>query len=162
MKSMNRDGRLLCEVQGKLFEQSVDSLSVSSAIFVRRFMHSSVAREFDSGFYLEENKTINDVFIDLDNEYGESSYGSRKYHKEVMYWSGYLYRYLCYVYELSSKQAYRLLPFKYVASSYEPYHTLDVSQAIERLLESKNIFFDEERYLRRQLEIVKKVRARNL
>lgn len=38
MRKMDKDGLLLCELQGKIFELSIDSLDISSEIFVRRFV----------------------------------------------------------------------------------------------------------------------------
>jgi RimJ/RimL family protein N-acetyltransferase len=75
-----------------------------------------------------------------------------------MYWVGYLYRYFCYTYDVSSKQAYKYLPLKYVASTFISYHSLDVSQAIERLLEAKKISFKEEDILRRGVDILRVIR----
>lgn len=158
MKSMDSDCKRLCEIQANLFEQSVSKLDMSSAIFVRRFMNSSVARELDSKAFLDDTKTINDVFNDLDKEYGKTTYGSFKYHKDVMYWVGYLYRCFSYVYELSSSQAYKMLPFNDVATSFNPYHTLDILQAIERLLEEKNISFNENELLKKGVSMLKEIR----
>ena len=39
-----------------------------------------------------------------------------------------------------------------------PYHTMDPSQAIERILEAKGLFTDEETELQRQYEIFKRIR----
>ena len=39
MKKINRDGLLLCDLQAKTFESAVDLTSVSSEIFIRRFMN---------------------------------------------------------------------------------------------------------------------------
>ena len=63
-----------------------------------------------------------------------------------------------YTYEITSKQAYKLLSLKEVISLYEPYHTLDVSHAIERMLEEKNISFNEYDLLRRGVEVLKEIR----
>lgn len=158
MKAFDREGKRLCEFQAELFEKSVTSLEMSSEIFVRRYMNSRIARELDSGSFLEGNMGVADIYEDIDRQYGPSSYGSKKYHRDVMFWAGYLYRELCYCYEVSSKQAYKLLPFKDVASSYEPYHALDVSQAIERLLEAKGISFSEEEVNQRGVAILKTIR----
>lgn len=51
-----------------------------------------------------------------------------------------------------------MLPLKEVISLYEPYHTLDVSHAIERMLEEKNISFNEYDLLRRGVEVLKEIR----
>ena len=102
-------------------------------------MNSNVAREFDSGAILDDTKSIPAIFWEIEEEYGKSDYGSVKYHRDVMYWCGYLYRYFSYFYELSSKQAYKYLPLKYISSSFEAYHTMDIKAAIDRLLESRGI-----------------------
>ncbi len=158
MIKIDKEGKRLCDIQAELFEKSIISLDMSSQVFVRRFMNSKVATELDSRAFLDANKTIDDIFRNLDDEYGESSYGSIKYNKDIMYWVGYLYRYFSYTYEVSSKQAYKLLPFKYIAGTFIPYHSLDVSQAIERLLEAKNISFKEEDMLKRGVDILRVIR----
>ena len=162
MRAIDREGKRLCEFQGALFEKTVSNLEMSSEIFVRRYMNSEIVHELDSGSFLEGNMGIEDIYEEIDRQYGPSSYGSRKYHRDVMYWAGYLYRYFCYCYDVSSKQAYKLLPFKYIASSYESYHTLDISQAIERLLESKGISFSEEETNRRGVTILRSIRRRHI
>lgn len=158
MIKMDRDGKRLCDIQAELFEKSVSTQDMSSEVFVRRFMNSKIAIELDSKAFLDDSKTINDIFADLDLQYGKTTYGSLKYNKDTMYWVGYLYRYFCYTYDVSSKQAYKYLPLKYVASTFISYHSLDVSQAIERLLESKKISFKEEDILRRGVDILRVIR----
>ena len=103
MRQEDRECRRLCDIQANLFERSITSLDTSSEIFVRRFMNSNIAKELDSGAFLDDTKTIEDIFNSLDEQYGKSSYGSVKYHREVMYWSGYLYRYFCYCLALQNK-----------------------------------------------------------
>ena len=39
-----------------------------------------------------------------------------------------------------------------------PYHTMDPEQAIERILEAKNLILDEESELKRQYEIFRRIR----
>lgn len=41
------------------------------------------------------------------------------------------------------------------------YHTMDPSQAIERILEAKGILFNEEAELKRQYEVFKRVREQS-
>lgn len=158
MRSIDRDGKLLCGIQGQLFEQSVDKLNMSSKIFVRRFMNSNVATQLDQLSFLDDTKDLRDIFYELDEQYGKTNYGSVKYNKNAMYWAGYLYRYFVYTYEITSKLAYKLLPLGEVISSFEPYHTLDVSEAIYRLLEAKNLTFDEDKKEERYLAIMRSVR----
>ena len=155
MKEMNKEGRRLCDIQADLFEKSVIELEMSSEVFVRRFMNSKIASEFDSNAFLDDSKTIDDIFKELDNQYGSTNYGSEKYNKDIMYWCGYLYRYFCYTYDISSKQAYMFLPLKYVSSTYDAYHTLDTSLAIDRLLEAKGIDLSKEALIKKGVEYLK-------
>ncbi|MBQ7995678.1 MAG: antitoxin [Bacilli bacterium] len=161
MKEFDLDGRRLGDIQAELFEQSTKRLNMSSEVFVRRFMNSKVATELDNLSFLETSETTDDIFEELDEQYGESDYGSVKYHHDSMYWAGYLYRCFAYVYDITSKQAYKLLPLKDVISAFEPYHSLDIMHAIERLLEEKNISFDSGEFNRRGVDLLKKIRSGN-
>ena len=156
MRELNRDAKIMIAMQARLFEESVDEVKTSSEVFVRRFMNSNVAREFDSSAILDDTKSNKAIFYEIEEEYGTSTYGSVKYNKNVMHWCGYLYRYFSFTYELSSKQAYKLLPLKYVSGTYEAYHTMDVGSAIERLLEAKEIDLSKEAMLRKGVEYLKR------
>lgn len=162
MKERDRDCQRLADIQAELFELSVKKLEMSSEVFVRRYMNSKIVKELDDYSFLDDSKSIEDIFIELDNQYGKTNYGTIKYNHDAMYWAGYLYRCFAYTYEVSSKQAYKMLPLKEVISLYEPYHTLDISHAIERMLEAKNISFNYEDNLRRGVEILKKIRKQNM
>ena len=56
-----------------------------------------------------------------------------------MYWMGYIYRYWAYVFELSSKEIYKIISGNELAQLFEPYHTLDPELAIRRIYEERNI-----------------------
>ena len=76
-----------------------------------------------------------------------------------MYWIGYLYRYFSITYELTSVQVYKIVKPKELRGLFLPYHTMDPSQAIERILEAKGMLTDENAELERQYEIFKRIRA---
>ena len=158
MKKIDHDGLLLCKIQGAIFENSLKKTNTSSEIFIRRFMFSDIAKEFDSKAYLNGSITKDEVFELIDDEYGESSYGKNKYSEQVLHWIGYLYRYFSYTYALTSKQVYRYVKPKELNGLYLAYHTLDCAQAIERILEAKNISFDIEEQNKRLLQIIKETR----
>ena len=61
MKKINRDGLLLCDLQAKTFESAVDLTSVSSEIFIRRFMNSKIAKSMDNESIFQTN--INERYI---------------------------------------------------------------------------------------------------
>lgn len=158
MRKIDHDGLLLCKIQGAIFENSLKKTKTSSEIFIRRFMFSDIAKEFDSKAYLDGTLTKDEVFELIEEEYGKSNYGKNKYNSEALYWIGYLYRYFSYTYELTSKQVYRYVKPKELNGLYLAYHTLDCSQAIERILQAKNISFDIDEQNKRLLQIIKETR----
>ena len=157
-RDIDRDGLLLCDIQARAFENSVDSVDTSSEIFIRRFMFSDIVRLLDNGGILETTIQPADIIEYINEQYGESDYGSVKYTKNEMHWIGYLYRYYCYTYELTSRQVYRIIKPKELRGLYQAYHTLDPAQAIERIREAKGLPMNEQEELERQYAIFRKVR----
>lgn len=158
MKKMNRDGLLLCELQAKAFENSIKKMDSSSEIFIRRFMRSRIAKRLDDESILDSNIQANDILDLVDEEYGISNYGSVKYTRNEMYWIGYIYRYFAITYELTSVQVYKIVKPRELRSLFLPYHTMDPSQTIERILEAKGLLTDEKSELERQYKIFRKIR----
>lgn len=158
MKKMNRDGLLLCELQAKAFENSIKKMDSSSEIFIRRFMRSRIAKRIDDESILDSNIQADDILDLVDEEYGISNYGSVKYTRNEMYWIGYIYRYFAITYELTSVQVYKIVKPRELRSLFLPYHTMDPSQTIERILEAKGFLTDEKSELERQYKIFRKIR----
>lgn len=158
MKQIDKDGLLLCDFQGNIFSDSLMKTGCSTEIFIRRFMLSDVAVLFDSLAILDDPISENDVFLEIEKEFGKSNYGKIRYDKEVLFWIGYLYRYFAYTYNLISKQIYRILKAKELNESYFSYHTMDLKIAIERILEEKNLSFDLEAQNRRLLQMLREQR----
>ncbi len=157
MREMDKEGLLLCDLQGLAFELSVEQTSTSSEIFMRRFMNSKIAKMIDKESVLQLNIQPKDILQLVEEEYEKSKYGSVKYTKNEMYWIGYLYRYFSYIYEFSSVQVYKIVKPKELRGLFLPYHTLSPSQAIERILEAKGWSFNSEDELKRQFEIYKRI-----
>lgn len=130
----------------------------SSEIFIRRFMRSRIAKRLDDESILDSNIQADDILDLVDEEYGISNYGSVKYTRNEMYWIGYIYRYFAITYELTSVQVYKIVKPRELRSLFLPYHTMDPSQAIERILEAKGLLTDEKSELERQYKIFRKIR----
>lgn len=156
MKNIDKDGLLVCSIQGKVFLKFTYYFKCSSEIFMRRFMMSEIVKEFDSLSILDDTLTIDNVYERLEEEFGETNYGKVKYSSEVLYWIGYVYRYMSYTYDLSSKQVYKIIKPKELNELYYVYHTFDCSQAIERILEQKGISFDFDQQNLRLLKMLRK------
>lgn len=146
------------KLQAEAFENSIDKMDTSSEIFIRRFMKSEIAKRFDNESVLESNIQANDILDLINEEYGISNYGSVKYTRNEIYWIGYIYRYFAFTYDMTSAQVYKVVKPKELRGLFLPYHTMDPSQAIERILEAKGMLTDEKEELERQYEIFKRIR----
>ena len=60
---------------------------------------------------------------------------------------------------MTSAQVYKIIKSKELKGLFLPYHTMDSSQAVERILEAKGLLMDENTELERQYEIFKRIRA---
>jgi len=158
MKNIDKNGLLLCELQAKAFELSSSALSMSSEIFIRRFMNSQIAKGLDSGDILDTNIQPRDILERVEEQYGPSNYGKIKYTTDELYWIGYIYRHFSYTYEKSSLQVYKIIKPKELRQLFLPYHTMDPSQAIERILEAHHQIRDDKEELYRQYQILKTIR----
>ena len=158
MRKMDKDGLLLCDLQGNAFELSIQLTATSSEIFMRRFMNSKVTKMMDNESILQMNIQPKDIIKRVEEEYKESKYGSVKYTKNEMFWIGYIYRYFAFTYNMTSAQIYKIVKPKELRDLFLPYHTMDPAQAIERILEAKGMLTDEKQELERQYKIFKRIR----
>lgn len=156
MKKFDEFALKLCEYQAKLFSLSTEKTTTSSPIFIRRFMYSNVALRIDTNAFLWEATTENDIFDEITSEFGETSYGKIKFTKNELYWIGYLYRYWAFTHEKSSKQVYKIVKPHELQKLYQPYHTLDPMQAIERIKEAKGIEVQD--LIKKGVELLRKLR----
>ena len=158
MKKLDYNDYSICRMQGKIFESSIEKTNCSSPVFIRRFMNSKIAMSFDNKSILFSAIDTNGVFDLINEEYGETSYGKTKYGANVLYWIGYIYRVMCFYFDLSSKAAYKLVPLDEMVKFYDIGHTFDPEDAVERLFEDKNIDFD---YTSRGVLILKRLSLLN-
>mgnify|MGYP000009480253 FL=1 len=159
-REMDQVGLLLCDVQGKIFEQSVTREECSSNIFIRRFMNSKFVSRMDNLTFINESITIEEIFKEINIEYGKSTYGKIKFSINEMYWIGYIYRYLSYVYQIDSKNAYKIIKGKELRYLFFAYHSLDPMNAIDRILEAKSLVLDKDsRQLTKEgVEILRRIK----
>lgn len=156
MKIMDSYGLGLCRFQAELFENSRDNADCSSKIFIRRFMYSDLAVRMDSDGFLFEAVDVTDALHEIEAQFGPSDYGSEKFNKEELYWTGYIYRYWAYTSEKKSKQIYKTIKPEELRKLYFPYHSLDPEQAIERIKESKGGDYEDD--IKRGVEVLRRVR----
>ena len=152
MKAFDRTGSILCTYQAGIFSKSLKETDCSSMVFLRRFFLSDFAWALD--YYDQHIFSFdeNECFRSLEEEYGKTEYGKNRLPEEVLYWLGYITRYICYTRELSSKKFYRNIPLKYLIDHYEIYHTQTEEWVISRILENVDPdLFDREKQIKKIL-----------
>lgn len=144
MKKFDHDGLLLAEYQGKLFERSTE-LGCSTAVFLRRFMHSDLVKELDKNNPTTLSLDVNEGMNNIQRQYGASDYGRTKYSEGALFWMGYMYRYLSYTRDISTKFAMKHFPYRQLNDVYYSFHTQDPEWCVQNLLEISGLsesFFD--------------------
>ena len=143
MKEFDHNGLLLAEYQGKLFEKSTE-LDCSTAVFLRRFLHSDFIKKMDMNDTASLTLDVNDGIQSIQSQFGESDYGKIKYSKSAMFWMGYIYRYISYTRGVTTKFVMKLFPYKQLNDVYYSFHTQDMEWCVQNLLEmngrSEDIF----------------------
>ena len=123
----------LCDIQGRLFELS-GANGYDSVTFIKAFMTGEVARGLDSKFnrmqWAGEEYLLAEV---ADN--AELTKSGIVYDKEVLYWTGYLYRFWHFATGEDSKEIYRQAPAETMSRNWLIFHTLAPEVAIEDLKE---------------------------
>lgn len=158
MREFDHDGLLLAEYQGKIFEQSTN-LDYSTAIFMRRFLHSNILKIIDENNISKLSFDVNEALNSINEQFGDSKYGKEKYSKSSMFWIGYLYRYISYTREQSTKFIVKIFPYRLLNKLYFTYHTQDIEWCISNLLDIQGYTEDIFNNNYRLKEIIKKAYA---
>lgn len=156
MRSYNEDCLLMCKIQGRIFEKSLDYLNCSSPLFIKKYMLSEDALSMDKLEFLNTTKSDIQVLLDIK----DTEFGSIKYDREDLYWMGYLYRYWSYIYEINSKQLYKMFPGTRLIE-YRSYNNHDPKYTINMILEENNIKMpnDNDLFLRSKAIITNQLEA---
>ena len=125
----------MCDIQGRLFELSADR-NLNSATFVKTFMKSNTAKYLDSKYnsmqWMGEEYLLEEI---IENAGNLSAEEGQVLPRNILYWSGYLYRYWHYCADESSAKIYKQAPVETMVRNYLIFHTMDPTLAIEKLKE---------------------------
>ena len=123
----------LCDIQGRLFELS-GKKGYDSATFIKAFMTSEVAKGLDSKFNRMQWAGEEYLLAEL-AETVELTKTGNVFHREALYWSGYLYRFWHFTTSEDSKEIYKQAPAETMNRNWLIFHTLAPEVAIEDLKE---------------------------
>ena len=138
MRKFDHNGLLLAEYQGKLFEKSTE-LNCSTGIFMRRFLHSHLLKKLDTNNPSSLSLDVTEGTYSILEQFGDSDYGKLKYSKNSLFWIGYMYRYISYTREQSTKFVMKIFDYKQMNDVYYSFHTQDPEWCIKSLLEINNL-----------------------
>ena len=125
----------LCDIQGRLFELSVDA-GYNSEDFVREFMRSNVAKYLDSEYNRMQWAGEEYLLAEVSDECGARiKKNDAPLSKDMMFWIGYIYRYWHFYKDEVSKKIYRQAPIETMKTNYFMFHTLSPEMAIDDLVE---------------------------
>jgi hypothetical protein len=126
--------RQLCRVQGKMFILSAKK-NLSSKEFIDSYMQSQTASFFDLPYDRTQWMGEENLLYDIMEENKNLSQG-KVYDSESLFWIGYIYRYWHFLTKQGSAEISQKCNAETMHALYPAYHTLDCTQAIERILEA--------------------------
>ena len=125
----------LCDIQGRLFELSVEK-KYNSAEFIKAFMISDTAKELDSRYNRMQWAGEEYLLEEVVNAAADAlTTDGEIYSADVLYWIGYIYRYWHYYSGEDSAKIYKQAPVETMKRNYMIFHTMDPVLAIEDLKE---------------------------
>ena len=157
MSEVSYASRRLCELQACVFEASLRCSDDGSAVFVRRFMRSDLARRLDAAGAELEFADADQMVREVDAEYGGAPYGSLRFSADELHWMGYLYRYWCCMTGEPSKAVYKAIGARELRSLFFAYHSLDPALAVDRIRDAKGLLGPDE--VSRGVELLRVLRA---
>lgn len=128
----------ICDIQGRLFELFLCT-EYDAESLVKAFMNSKVAENLDSEYnrmqWAGEEYLLEELISTCKNKLRPKK---EDYSREVLFWTGYVYRYWHFYTKEESKKIYKQAPFETMNVNYLMFHTMDVELAIDDLKEIYN------------------------
>lgn len=134
MTNLSFEKRQLCDIQGRLFELALNS-GYDCPAFIEFFMNSHAAAALDDTYDRLQWAGEEYILEELNEKAGGLKMAGETYPIEVMYWTGYTYRYWHYYTNENSRIIYKTADAKSMNECWLGFHTLDVEMAIDNLKE---------------------------
>ena len=106
MANLSLEQRQLCDIQGRLFELALKN-GYDCPEFIQAFMNSRTAAALDDTYDRLQWAGEEYILEELNDEVDGLKKAGTLYSTEVMYWTGYIYRYWHYYTGESSKAIFR-------------------------------------------------------
>lgn len=151
MRQPDRKCSELCSYQANIFAKSRKAFICSSKVFLRRFFFSNFACHLDFQEFYTFSYDENECFESILKDYGDSTYGKIKIPEQVLYYIGYITRYICYTREVTSLFFYRTFGVDTLINEYYVLHTQSEEAVLKELLQRNNLtenIFDQNKLLK--------------
>lgn len=136
---LNQEAIRMCEIQAKIFSDSIDDFTCGSKLFVFRFMKSELAKLLDDPNYLSLYTPMNYKDMLLKEYPGLNQKYGYKINEPIMHWVGYVYRAISLSLNISSKKLLKQLQFVDLIILYPVYHTFGVEYCVNRIAKEFNL-----------------------
>ena len=134
MMNLSLEKRQLFDIQGRLFQLALKN-GYDCPKFIDSFMNSKAALALDDTYDRLQWAGEEYILEELNEEVGGLKKAGEIYSTEVMYWTGYIYRYWHYYTNESSNEIYKMAEAQTMNECWLGFHTLDVEMAIDDLKE---------------------------
>lgn len=134
MENLTLEKRQLCDIQGRLFELAL-STGLDCPSFIKSFMDSKTAAALDDVYDRLQWAGEEYILEELSDEVSGLKKAGTTFSSEVMYWTGYTYRYWHYYTGEYSHEIYKIADAKTMNECWLGFHTFDVEMAIDDLKE---------------------------
>ena len=127
----------MCDIQGRLFELAWDT-GYDSLKFIETFMKSEIASHLDMNYSFYQwagEEYLLDELAETSELTESKKFTGAAHDREVMYWTGYIYRFWHYYTGEASKAICRFAPPQIVTGNYLMLHTMAPELAVETLKE---------------------------
>ena len=126
-----------CHTQGQLFQLSAER-GYDSEMFIKGYMHSSAAKDFDKEFHHVQWAGKAYIMDRMEKENSESILkNGNVFDAEMLYWIGYIYRYWQTITGEESSKIYEQADCKTMQNAYLSYYTLSPETVIEKLFKKR-------------------------
>lgn len=132
MDALTLEKRQLCDIQGRLFELALAG-GLDCPSFIESFMNSKAAAALDDVYDRLQWAGEEYILEELHDEVHGLKKAGISYSTDVMYWTGYTYRYWHYYTKETSRAIYQIADAKTMNDCWLGFHTLDVEMAIDNL-----------------------------
>ena len=120
------------EYQGELFKKSANRFKCSSFYFMWRFLTSETITFLDKD--VTSFSKFNDEYVldllNLENPSVNEKEG-KKINQKVLYWVGFIYRFLCASYNYTSNYAFKMIKPTEMVELYNSLHTQSPEYAVD-------------------------------